>query len=331
MPGQAGKPSANQTQMRGALEQGLDYLDQDSEYSLQAYIQVVLPLDGFVFWQPVSIKTKVGGSLHYGLETIQEADELAGDGPVIFTAKKQVMTFGQTKAPMLYVITIGENDANNPLENPVRFAFSQQGNFYAQADLWHYTGRRVMPAMATQLLDLGVVIDPDRAVVSNSLPLWLAMNSYEQSYPGQPMGPGIVLYPSYMVPENIAPPYAVVDIREDATTAIGSAPLLGGQFGAHTQLVKDVVDITFYGLQNNEALSFQDFVNQYSLDTDRFGIMNMPVVRDAKRTQTELKTIAMKKTMRYEVSYYQSISTTVARQLITAASATVVTNPVPIS
>lgn len=329
MPGKAGQPVVSQSQMRAALEQGLDYLDKASEYEFQAYKQVVLPVDGFVFWQPVN-KVKVKGSLHYGLETLQDPDQLAGDGPIIFTAETQVMTFGQTKAPMLYVVTIGENETTDPLTNPVRFAFSQQGNFYAEADLWHYMGRRVMPALATQLLDQGNILDQSRAVVSNSLPLWLAMNDYEQSYPGLPISPGVMLYPACMVPENLAPPYAVVDIQEDATTAIASAPLLGTQFGAHTQLVKDVVDITIYGRQNNEALSFQDFVNQYSLDTDRIGIMNMPVVRDAQRTAAELKTLAMKKTMRYEVSYYQSISTAVAHQLIDSASITLIPNPVPL-
>jgi hypothetical protein len=158
------------------------------------------------------------------------------------------------------------------------------------------------------------------------LPFWLAMNSYDQPYPGVPTTPGVTIYPSFEVAENAAPPYVVVDILD--TTAIGSAPLLNGaQFGAHTQLVKDVIDITLVGLQNNEALTFQDFVNQYSLDTDNIGVMNMPVVKDLKRTAPHMKTIAMAKSMRYEVSYYQSISTSVARQLIESAVPTFIINP----
>lgn len=87
------------------------------------------------------------------------------------------------------------------------------------------------------------------------------------------------------------------------------------------------MDITLYGLQNNEALAFQDFVNQYSLDTDRIGVMNMPVPKDDKRTAPHLRTLAMKKTMRYEVSYYQSLSVTVARQLIESAIPEFIINP----
>lgn len=323
MPGPA-KAAPAQGQIRAALEQGLEYLDQSSEYTFQPYTRVVLPVDGFVFWKPAPT-VKFKGSLHYGLGTQQNADETAGDGPVLFTSEKQVMTFGQTANPMLYVVTVGENETDDAKKNPVRFAFMEQGNFYAQADLWHYTGSRVMPALATQLLDPGnPPIDQTRAIVSNSLPLWLATNSYVPPYAG--LQSGITLYPSYLAAENAVPPYGVVDVVD--TTGIGSAPLLNGaQFGAHTQLCRDVVDITLYGQQNNEALTFQDFINQYSLDTDSIGIMNVPVPIDDKRTAPNLKTIAMKKTMRYEVSYYQSISTSVARQLIESALSDFYLNP----
>lgn len=327
MPGPAPGTRGNASPLQAAIEQGLDYLSQESEYTFQEYTQTVLPIDGYVFWTPTAAPQTVKGSLHYGLETVQEADELAGDGSVVFTTNIRVMSFGQTKSPRLYVVTVGENQTDDPLKNPVRFAFSSQGNFYPEAGTWHYHGRRVMPALASQLLDKGVAIDPSRAIVSNSLPLWLALNSYESGVPVPAQA--FTLYPAFLAAENAVPPYATVEIKQ-GPDAIASAPLLGSQFGSHTQLVKDVVEITFYGLQNNEALSFQDRVNQYSLDTDALGIMNMPVAVDVPRTAAELKTIAMKKCMRFEVSYYQSITETVAHQLILAASATVQVNPDPL-
>lgn len=316
-------------QTKAALEQGLDYISEESEYQFQLYKQKVLPADGYVFWMPSGGPVTVKGSLHYSLETLQEADEMAGDGIILFTTAKQLMTFGQTKAPTLMVVSIGENQADDPAKKPVRFAFSGQGNFYAQAGLWHYNGRRVMPAMASQLLDAGVTIDPSRAITSNSLPLWLAMNDYIQAYGGPPTGPGLTLYPSYLVAENITPPYGVVDIID--TDGLASAPTLS-ESGApsHTQLCRDVIDVTLYGLQNNEALLFQDFVNQYSLDTDLIGIMNVPVVKDEKRVQAELRTIGMKKTMRYIISYYQSNSLAVARALIESAPYDFYINPQPL-
>ena len=46
------------------------------------------------------------------------------------------------------------------------------------------------------------------------------------------------------------------------------------------------------------------------------GIMNLPIVRDEKRTQSELGTLAMKKIIDYEISYHQNRVNTVARQVI---------------
>lgn len=317
------------TQPQGGLALGLDVIDQGQTYQFQQYTRIVLPVDGFVFWKPVGGPQDVVGSLHYALEMLQDIDQVAADGDVLFTSKTQLSILSAVTNPTLWVVTVGENQTDDPQTNPVRFAFSRQGHFYAQAGLWHYSGRRVMPALATQLLDPGNTVDLTRAVVSNSIPLWMAMNTYQQDYSGQPETPGVTIYPAEQVAENIPPPYAVVDVRE--TEAIGSAPLLNGsQFGSHTQLVKDTVDITLYGLQNNEALLFQDFVNQYSLDTDYLGILNMPVVKDVKRDAPEIRALAMKKTIRYEISYYQSTTTSVARQLIEHALPDFIINPTPL-
>ena len=48
-------------------------------------------------------------------------------------------------------------------------------------------------------------------------------------------------------------------------------------------------------------------------------MMSQPVVRDDKRTQAELGTIAMKKVVDFEISYYQERINDVARQMILSA------------
>jgi len=67
------------------------------------------------------------------------------------------------------------------------------------------------------------------------------------------------------------------------------------------------------------ALDFYDLVVRYSFDQDEIGIMSSGVVRDEKRTQPELGILAMKKTIEYRVSYYQSRANSVANQLIEKA------------
>ena len=44
--------------------------------------------------------------------------------------------------------------------------------------------------------------------------------------------------------------------------------------------------------------------------------MNTPVVADEKRTQSELNTIAMKKSIEFEVNYNQATNRDIARQFI---------------
>jgi hypothetical protein len=170
----------------------------------------------------------------------------------------------------------------------------------------------VYPAMASQLLDSPGQIDPTRAVTSNSLSLWLALNNYSTVYPDW-FTNTLTLYPADLVQQNLKPPYGVVDIRE--TRALQAVPFLDINRN-HTQLCADRCKVTLYGLQNNEAMDFMDCLMQYSVNSNDFGIMNMPVIVDEKRTQSELMTIAMKKTFEIEISYDQLRTASVGRQLI---------------
>jgi hypothetical protein len=306
---------ANPTLLNAALRQGLESLDLGAVTAFQVYSRTVLPVDGFVFWTPIAGATgqfNVKGSLHYAQDLQQQADETVGYATVVLSAEDKITELSEPDQDRLYVATLGE----------FRYAFSGQKGFYANAGIWHYIGHSVYPALASQLLDPGNTIDLSRAVVSNSLPLWLALNTYVPVYADA--GIGVHIYPAYLVEENLVPPYAAVEVLK--TEGIGAAPLLGvNGYGAHTQLVKDTCRITVYGLQNNEALAFQDFINSYSVDTDRFGVMSVSVMVDDKRVQTEVHAIAMKKTFDIEISYYQSTSAVIAYQLIEAAT------PVPIT
>ena len=53
--------------------------------------------------------------------------------------------------------------------------------------------------------------------------------------------------------------------------------------------------VTLYGLRNFNALDFMDAVEGYTLSGGTFGLMNAPIVKDAKRTQVEFNTLAQKK------------------------------------
>ena len=284
--------------------------------NFQAHTRVVLPLDSYIFWRP-TVPLTIVGSLHYSQEIVQGEDETYGQGTIFFTAEERVTQFEEAPINTLFVSKAGG----------FFFAFSQQQGFYSQAGLWHYFGHSIPPAMTSQFLSSNSdnpnspqYIDPNQAVVSNSLPLWLALNNYECPY-SDGFSNFIELFPSYIVAPNQVPPYGAVHIGEEDTRALAAAPYLTIN-RSHSQLVADKVKITLYGLQNNAAMDFIDCVLQYSIDTNNFGIMNMPVVTDAKRSVAELQALGMKKTITFEISYHQQRAAVVARQLIVEASAT---------
>ena len=156
-------------------------------------------------------------------------------------------------------------------------------------------------------------LNTTEAVVSNSLPIWLNLVN-PTPYPGLAGFP-VPIYPSYLVPDNLPPPYIVAHIEPSQTEAIGDVPVIGAE-STHTQLAADPVRFTLYGLRNNQALDFQDYLFRYSLDTDDFGLMDTPIVRDEKMPQVEIGVLAMKKTFSMKVSYYQTRVNDIARQLI---------------
>ena len=234
------------------------------------------------------------GSLHYSTIVKQNEDETMALNSVIFTSESEVQDFNLIGPTVMY---IGEFEGR-------RFAFSRRDGFYKQSGIYHYKGDAVYPALASQLVDDISQFDSTNVIVSNSLPIWLGLNQF---FP---------MYPSFLVEENIVPPYASVHIPADSTTAIAARPHWS-RHGTHSQLVRERVKITLYGIRNFNALDFQDYVFQNSLDNPSvWGLCNMPVMRDEKRTQTELTVIAQKKTFELDVNYYQRRVRDISRQLI---------------
>jgi hypothetical protein len=341
---------AQQSQIAGLLGAGLQTLDLQQEVTFQKYSRIVLPLDGYVFWSPGPTIT-VPGALHHMMEMIQNEDETFGLASVFFTTQEPVTEFSDIPINTIYVARQGE----------FRYAFSRHAGYFQAAQTWHYQGHSIHPAMASQLLDTPGVLDPSRAVVSNSLPIWLSLNNYASPFIGG-FSPGITLYPSEAVPANLPPPYGSVHIGDSDTRALQAFPLVKmiqvpltttilddddnlifgsndlplevdvlDEFGnpilvpkrVSHQLMADRVRIILYGLQNDEALSFYNSLLEFMRTQPGMGLMNMPAVRDGKRKQVELQALAMQKIIELEVSYNQAYATDVGLQLIKSASITI--------
>ena len=285
-----------------SLLAGLRTLSLDEEIVFWQHIRKVLPLDGCVFWlatQPLVVQ----GSLHVSAVKQQLEDETISVNRVVFTTANEIEQFNAVAPGELW---IGE-------AHGLKFAFSSTGLFYKPSGLWHYFGDAVYPALESQLVPVGAELSDRDLIVSNSLPAWLAIVGYAPEW--WTLNPAITLFPSFLVPANLPPPYGAVHIVPAETQWLGALPLLRRR-SSHHRLASDRVRVTLYGATNEAALAFEDTVYQFSQDTNAIGIMEPAVVRDEKRTQAELGVLAMKKTLDFQVSYDQTAMRDIARQQI---------------
>jgi len=317
-------------QLAAGLNEGIQTLSANEQVTFTLYVKLVLPLDGYVFWVNASLLTDsaiynvaqynrleydqlqatpipprsltVTGSFHFNSELHQLEDRTTAYNHVIFTSPQLIQDFNIVNNSLIYVASY----------EGLKFAFSRRDNYYKQADLFHYKGDALYSIMDTQLIDSMTGFDTTSPIVSNSLPIWLTLNQF---FP---------MYPSYLSPQNLQPPYATVDIIPSETRALQQFPLLDANSNPY-QLTHDTVRITIYGIRNNAALNFANYVFDYSRNTDNIGMMNMPIIQDDKTTQPEFGILAMKKTITFEVSYYQSTINDIARKLIESAFMTLTT------
>ena len=326
------------TPIGDVLQQGVGTISLDQTLTFTKYVRVVLPVDGFVFLvradllTPQAIAFAAGddpqaisapltftqqGSLHYATDTHQDETQTFTTNSVVFTSLAPLSPLNLQNPAVFY---LGEID-------DIRFAFAARKPYYRQADLWHYIGSTRWSEMASQVIDSAADLDLTHRVVTNSLPIWLYVARYAPPpilgsvYPGPP------LYPSYLVPRNLVPPYGVVHIDAESTEGL-AATQTERRLSGLEQLCRDEVEVTLFGVRNDAAMDFVAWVNQFvNFNPYIMGLMNVPVIRDQKRGQVELQAISMKKTIRFEVNYYQQRANDIARQLITKALVEFIPNP----
>jgi hypothetical protein len=256
-------------------------------------------------WQSIQsinlpLQMIVAGSLHRDATIEQREDATVDVNTIIFTSLSEIQTFNNVGPDYLYIANYGG----------VPFAFSSRGQLYEQADLYHYLGKALFSTSSTQIVDNFANFNPT-CIVSNSLPIWLNLPNYVPPYPGFKCT--IPLYPSYLVDDNLPPPFGSIHIER--TTALASSPSFGPRMSSD-QLCRDEVIVHLYGCDNLAAQDFLAFVEQYSADWGNIGLANMPVIDDQKHIQSEFKILSQRKRINFDVNYLQSASRDIARQLI---------------
>ncbi|WP_337049959.1 hypothetical protein [Serratia fonticola] len=307
-------------ELAASLEEATTSISSDQTVTFTLYVRLILPLDGFVFWvnanllQDKAISTSLGlgtfaypdnkksvtvkGSFHHQAETRQEDISTRTHNHLIFTALSKVDVFNQVSPGAIWV---GDIDG-------VPYTFSSMANRYKQAGLYHYRGDSIQPVMRSQMITSLDDFDPQKLVVSNSIPIFMALNQYVAAYPAQ------------LVEPNLTGPYAVIDVRE--TRPLQMAPhvvQLPDGTVLRYQHVQDSVRITLLGLNNDKALNYLDHIITTAVMDEEFGITNCPVVIDDKLPQREIGALAMKKHIDFDINYYQQTARSIAMKLITSA------------
>lgn len=329
--------STSSSAINAALRSGVEAISGSQAVTFTKYVRKILPLDGFVYWVKASIlgdaapDVSIQGSLHLAMDKQQDDAATWTRVSVTFTSEQDaaqafdaigledvlIATAGGPQG----ATTVGEQVASGSAAGafPVRIAFSRLG-FYQNAGIFHYSGVALPAAFASQIVDDPAQLN-DAPVVSSSLPAWLSLSQYVVGAPDGPfygIGNPLPLYPAMLVPANATPPYGAIAVAGDSTTALTAVPFLD-RTSSRSALTKERVKVTFYGARNDAVADFMDCVIQYSRDYDVIGLLNAPTIRDERETHAELSLLAAKKSVTFEVSYYQSSMRNIARQLIERA------------
>lgn len=282
-------PVQSDSELHGTLQNGIKVLSKNQQTTFTKYVQVILPLDGWVFWVKAESMTgqeppfakSVIGSLHQIIDQQQNEDETIAVTTLIFTTSIEIDVLKEIENTVMW---IGEY-------NNSKFSFNKQASFYQEAGLYHYTGDAVYPALADALVNDYNNLNLNDVVVSSSLPAWLTLNQIAD------------IYPSFLVPTNIEPPYITVHI--DRQQAITGAQKFN-EFEDSAQLMSERVKLTLYGLRHDQAMDFLKYVQTYADDSGAFGYCCMPAIQDDKRPQSEINALSIKKTIEYTINYTQS-------------------------
>lgn len=296
-------------ELAATLAAGLELISNKQQVAFTQYNKFVSPIDGFVFWVNSGIATTYNGSLHQTIQREQNEDETIAKNSIVFTSEAEISQLNLINPQVLFIGSWISDGIT------VQVVFSEALSVYKQAGLWHYSGDAVYPALQAQLVpNLAAILAAP--IVNNSLPIWLTQNSFAP------------VYPSYLVPDNALPPYVSVHIAPENTSTLGQFPLLawpspavaGFNEMSSSQLMQDRVELTLYGFNNTLATQYFISLMQYSLNTDAFGFCNSPAIRDEKRTQVEIASIAMKKKIEILASYYQTTANALSQRLIVSAA-----------
>lgn len=313
------------TQQQTALYETLQNLTgsfNSGTFVFSSYTKYQLSYDGYVFWVNNGNKLTINGAIHIGVERQQDKDSTFAMNSVVLNTNELITAFNEVASNTMWVA-----DITSPDNATVKVAFQRQMPFFENAGIYHYAGFAVFPYFYPQIIDSASDV-PSDVVVSSSTPIWLNLPNALTNLPGIP-NQITPVYASFLVPENISPPYIVAHVEPDLTEPVGAFPYIGGNVTgqnnpvSYSHLCRDKVELCFFGMTNQQILTYINALIFYSRYYDVFGFGSSPVVQDKKHTQAEIKAISMEKSYNFYANYYQQQANVASVNILTQASITV--------
>ncbi len=298
--------AASGKQVQSLINGAYRTISDNESISFSLYNKQIIS-DGTVFWVKAINEDSIAivGSLHASTDQKQNSDETIGQSSIKFTTQEHVQDFLELDKQSILIGSFGA----------LRFAFTANSPYFQAADTWHYWGDAIYPIMNDLIIDDPNSFDPAQ-VVTNSLPIWLSLTKVNDIK-------NIAVYPEFLVPNNLLPPYSAILVKE--TKPISAMPLVWSD-SSSDYLAMDTVKVVTYGLRNVDVQDYIASIFNAQID-GYFGFSNYPVPKDEKYKQSELNILSIKKSFEFKINYYQSVVRDIARQLIVDASTTVAQIP----
>lgn len=279
-------PVTSSNELEDTLFEGYQKVSGQQQITFTRYVEKILPIDGWRFWvkaellqnEPAPFSQVIPCSVHQSVNQTQEATKTNAITSIILTTNQEIENLkeiGQT------ALLIGEYKGS-------KFSFNVQSAFYDNANLKHYSGDAVYTENLDNFIDDIDNLDLENGIVTNSIPLFLTLNDIVQ------------IYPAFLVPTNLKPPYATIEVKESKGIAAGATY---NEFEDSRLAQWDRIELNIYGLRKKQLSDFLKYLETKQLETHAFGLYWLPSIQNQNIPQSEVNVLTNKKVLTFDVNY----------------------------
>jgi len=279
-------PVTTTHELDNTLFEGYQQLSGNQKITFTRYVSKILPIDGWHFWVKAELldgetepfNKVVSGTLHQSVNQTQEATKSNAITSIILTVNQPIDLLKEVNQESMW---LGEYDGS-------KFSFNIQNAFYDNANQFHYAGDAVYIENSDAFIDDINDLNLDDTVITNCIPLFIALNDQVQ------------IYPAFLNPTNLKPPYATIEVKQTTGVAAG---ITFNEFDDSKLMQWDKVELSIFGLRKKQLSDFLKYLTTKQLETEAFGIYWLPSIQNENIPQSEVNILTNKKVLSFDVNY----------------------------